>query len=942
MSQPAAPDFQTSLVLISDFSDLSSTCADLFIKEEIRINIYTEDVEKWKEWCIGKHGCEVHSLSQPFYLHNVDYVLVIDLNQLEDSRKINLETREKKLTYFNQASKVATKSFVLLPYLQSKNLHQTTSATLRSMDTSHKLLYLGDIVFENRPFVKGTLLHSVAESIQDKRPLSQTVYDAPIFPVDGNTVSRLILKKVLAFADPTEALIGQRRELREVIDHVAPEISCDTFENIKPLAIPKIVSVTTVPSRYETLIANFQMIHSEKHVPLSQEPNDYIEVRKIAKTQIELEIPKRESINSKSILTPLSLNQKASVQQMTKSLDVKETHKKKNTLSYFNEKLKRYFTLQKTPKLRVINIKWKQKYTVLIGMLGVVLVFPYILFLSALLLYKVAAYYSQIHSFSSSILWYESSRTLVRSSQYLSEPLSEVPGIDKHYSGLWYAGKVVDSLNTIGIETNIIKEHTVLLFNSLVTESHIQSKDILTTLNSSFTSLDTNIQFLLAELESETRHIPNILTYVVANADLRDSEIDSIKKAKKLAGELPYIVGHGEPRSYAVVLYDSRKPQSLGGANYAVLIMTLSGGKLVDVTTYSSDFIDKNVEGVVEPLPVLREHFDRKSFLFEDAGWGSDYSKSISQIEWFLDKSLDINVDGVITVNSELIKEVLSETGNIHLSSAGQSLSTASFDTVYYGAVDSNSEYMSTLIDELWGSVLRSTISADLEEKIEIASVLYDGIINKDIQVQNTKVSISNIINDFGWNGLLSLPTCTGNCVTDFVSISENTTQYTSESITRESKMAISLEQGLLKREMKYKISNQSGTVYKVYLNVQVPSDVGFGVVKINDAVSEILPDKSGGNGYKTIGILIEVPANSSQEITIPWESGINTIFTKNGDYFFKWFKQPGMKDLPVTLEYVTPSSLNARLLPSPSLTEGNLIRYNTQLEQDLLTQLFW
>ena len=156
--------------------------------------------------------------------------------------------------------------------------------------------------------------------------------------------------------------------------------------------------------------------------------------------------------------------------------------------------------------------------------------------------------------------------------------------------------------------------------------------------------------------------------------------------------------------------------------------------------------------------------------------------------------------------------------------------------------------------------------------------------------------------------------------------------------------MSLFLEENLLKRKLLIYFENKSDEPYKAYLRLFVPGNVGFSpseIIGFQGRESKDL-EVRGIRGFKEAGLFYEIPARQTQAISFLWESGSSYSYEKAGEYKLYLWKQPGLKNTPLEIQVKAPSKLNLKATHPFSLTNENLLRYNTLLSQDLTLNLFW
>jgi len=210
------------------------------------------------------------------------------------------------------------------------------------------------------------------------------------------------------------------------------------------------------------------------------------------------------------------------------------------------------------------------------------------------------------------------------------------------------------------------------------------------------------------------------------------------------------LLGKGSPSTYLVLFENNLVSRGTGGVLEAIGIATINNGKLLDWKVVGASDVDERTRGYVEAPEPLKKYFDQDEWSVKDYNWDSDFTENANKARWFVDKSLDIKVDGVVSINFETLKSTVRLTDK-KLEINGTVLD----ETNYYN-----------IVRELAGSGLNEQFftyfSNNLLENIpqmndnEVANLIYS--IDSNFESRNVQAvlgakSVSEAVGELGWDG---------------------------------------------------------------------------------------------------------------------------------------------------------------------------------------------
>ena len=123
------------------------------------------------------------------------------------------------------------------------------------------------------------------------------------------------------------------------------------------------------------------------------------------------------------------------------------------------------------------------------------------------------------------------------------------------------------------------------------------------------------------------------------------------------------VLGERYPRTYVILLQNASEMRPTGGFLGSMIFVTFNDGWLTElrfVDVY--DIAGQIVSSILAPpgLDTLTNRFG-----LQDANYFPDFPETAQNILWFLDQGKVPTVDGVIAVNTSLVRELLAHTGPI-------------------------------------------------------------------------------------------------------------------------------------------------------------------------------------------------------------------------------------------------------------------------------------
>lgn len=412
--------------------------------------------------------------------------------------------------------------------------------------------------------------------------------------------------------------------------------------------------------------------------------------------------------------------------------------------------------------------------------------------------------------------------------------------------------------------------------------------------------------FASAELEALSFLKP-LVSFAIPPKDIALMR-SSVQTSASLFKKAPDLFGETAPITYALLVQDTKKIWPSGGEIKGIALVTFEHGTIKETQVLTIQ--NKESEGEIAPPAPLKTYLGETNWSIQHANWESSFPDSAERIIWFLDKvygkETDQKVSGVIAVSDTSLNMI---TGS---------------DTLGTEAIDALKKYFQSLDGGKWESLQEQFSSKEMLVSVP------DQIVQKDIFSSS-------------WTGMLQKPGCEGNCYAEQIPVIETNFGESSERITREADLSVSLEEGIIKRTLTYYIKNQEDHPYKTYIRVSADPSSGFAPLTIlsgNEKRQQELEVFAGGV-MKEAGVYREIEAGRTEGFVFSWEGPLPVNLKENGSYTFTLRRQPGVLAYPVHMQIDLPNGL-LKAVPTPALTKGSTVYYNTVLSRDFESRIFW
>lgn len=469
-------------------------------------------------------------------------------------------------------------------------------------------------------------------------------------------------------------------------------------------------------------------------------------------------------------------------------------------------------------------------------------------------------------------------------------------------------------------------------------------------------SLEEKIGFLQAEIGDQEISIklPFLKKFVALQSGDLVNARHAADGANSLMDSVPALTGVAGKKVYLLLIEDSSELRPGGGVITGYGLATFEKGHLINVEIQDVSVADNQLKGRVDPPGTLKQFLNIQNWKLKDSNWSSDFPTNAARAAWFVEKELGVKVNGVISLDTQYFKNVAQRTGSITLSDTGEKITASAIEGKLLQARDKNASFLPGLTrglikdvvehpDKNMGGFVRGTV-----DSLETRHLL--------IWTDNNQANES--LTRIGWDGSAKKTACSTdpnlekNCLADYLQVVDaNIGLNTANLFTRRS---YSLEMNVEKDKVTHRLTihYQNSKVegqsvdYKNYLRIYTSADSNLNFATlINLGTQEDLKvDQTKEKDKNVYSTVITIPSESSRDVVLVWETANSHNIENGGNLVFLWQKQPGVGEDSVDLKISLPDdqAYKHAVYPIASLTQDNVIGYNTSLKRDFLANIIW
>lgn len=469
----------------------------------------------------------------------------------------------------------------------------------------------------------------------------------------------------------------------------------------------------------------------------------------------------------------------------------------------------------------------------------------------------------------------------------------------------------------------------------------------------------SELSFVESELQSGRQLEADLTSGLIKEYQRLTDELPKIRqKINQLRSILPLVPGfvaQDSKKTYLVLFQNSAEIRPTGGFIGSYGLLTFERGKLLDFSVEDIYAADGQLKGYVEPPEPIKEFLGQNTWFFRDSNWDPDFIVSAERAEWFLQKTTDRTVDGVIAVNLPAVKFLLEAVGPLTLPDYNEEVTAANlFERAEYRAeIDffpgstQKRDFLGSLARELFNR----TKAGSALDLIRLAQAVEAGLGQKQILVSLHDQESQKLLLKQNWAGSLFNPA---------LETADQRPVLADYNFLVEANLGINKANYFLRRQIKHQLTilknkevlavttisyqNQSpadawpGGIYRSYLRQFIPAGSSLVSIKTDDNRLDLIQDVDTAVAADKfiLGFPIVVPVKSSLEVEVTYRLP-GALVNKNGLSRLAAVmpKQPGIIDDPVEVIVNFPTFLTVAAVGPRALVSPQVITWQSDLSFD-------
>jgi hypothetical protein len=434
---------------------------------------------------------------------------------------------------------------------------------------------------------------------------------------------------------------------------------------------------------------------------------------------------------------------------------------------------------------------------------------------------------------------------------------------------------------------------------------------------------------------------------------------------------IPMVLGFDGQKKYLLLFQNNMELRPGGGFIGSYGIVDINKGRVGEIEINDVYDADGKLNTHVEPPFALRRYGGVSHSFLRDSNFSVDYTTNAMASRDLLNRATDEKVDGVIAIDTNFIKNILSVLGTVTVVDYKEEVNADNFymltqkhaEEKFFPGSTQKKDFLRALLS---GMMTELTTRKDFSY-LDLAKAVEKSIKEKHLMVSFTDEGARKTFAVNGVSGALVDNRRAGeNLIIDFfatfdANIGANKGNYY---LKRQISQNVAiLDNGQIQSSATVNFENTSkkdsvfGGVYKNYLRFVLPGGADLRSVEIDGQAVPVInaitnpteytaidfkpPDALEietyqTNGKEVVGFFIEVPYESSKKVTINYALPQNVnVNASEFTYALRIFKQPGTVDDPYALSLIYPSKFKPVDMDRELVDLGGKIRYETRLTND-------
>lgn len=374
----------------------------------------------------------------------------------------------------------------------------------------------------------------------------------------------------------------------------------------------------------------------------------------------------------------------------------------------------------------------------------------------------------------------------------------------------------------------------------------------------------------------------------------------SVLMSKGVLSILPDLIGIGGRRKYGVLFQNNMELRATGGFIGSFAILSFDNGTLYDMPIYDVYAADGNLKGHVEPPTPIKDILGEANWYLRDSNFDPDFPTSARRAEWFIQKTMNLELDGIVALNLDALRALLSVTGPLNLPDYNETITSDNLyeraqyhaEVNFFPGSTQKKEFLSSV-----GNALFTQLStADSSLGLPTLNTLLNSLDNKSILMSVKRESTEHVLSTLAWNGALLTPPDSLMVVDSNFGVNK-ANYYVSRAI----ELLITLDKSLnITHTLRIRYNNTATSnswpagPYKNYSRLVLPPNTTITSIKVADQILDKSDYTISTEHNRTVvGFFFTVPINSTLGVEVNYLSP-TTLANATPNYSWYWQKQPG------------------------------------------------
>lgn len=428
-------------------------------------------------------------------------------------------------------------------------------------------------------------------------------------------------------------------------------------------------------------------------------------------------------------------------------------------------------------------------------------------------------------------------------------------------------------------------------------------------------SLVDKVIYDLRFIQSDINEIDGVVGYLVdkyfdqkgLNAHLLSERLFFVRD---ITSRISTLLGMESQRKYLVLFQNNMELRPTGGFIGSFALITFDKGIMSEIVVNDVYSADGQLKGHVEPPEPIRRYLGEGGWYLRDSNWDPDFLKSADKAEWFLDKELDVKVDGVISIDLSFVKKLLKIIGPITLKDFNVTITPDNLYSTTQSEVESNffpgsikkAGFMSALSKQL----ILELESLSRDKYPNLIKTLYESLEARHIQIYLHDLNAQKSFESLGYSGSVNMDVfCGQRCIEDKYAYVDSNLGVNKANfyISKNQNLNVRLKKNFISHSLIVDYVNNSSQaignegLYKAYPRVILPKEAivkGIRIINSDGSYQDLNYDLVSTDNRQDVGFYVEIIPSTKLRIQIDWDIRSDSL-AQGGEYRLNIRKQSGV-----------------------------------------------